>query len=345
MPVYTDPGNFLALSASFPVLDVRSPGEFEQGHIPGAFNLPLFNNEERAAIGTLYVQSGKDLAVKQGMELVGRKFGRFIEEVGLLVPGKEMLLHCWRGGMRSESLAWFFEKLGYKVILLEGGYKSYRRYIRPQFSKPVNILLVGGMTGSGKTELLNNLKELGQQTIDLEAMAHHKGSSFGHLGQEPQPTTEQFENDLFHAWNSIKVENALWLEHESKQIGKIFLPDPFYTSMLNGILLKINLPVGIRIQRLVKEYACFDKSILEEVLLHLKQNMGTLHCKLAMEALSRDDYEAVAALTLEYYDKTYENALHNRPVREIHPIYLESTDMNENAAHVLDFAMNKNFLQ
>lgn len=345
MSEYTHPANFLSLSASLPIIDVRSPGEYEKGHIYDAFNLPLFDNEERAIIGTLYVQSGKDLAVKQGMEIVGKKFGKFMDEVSKLVPGKEMLLHCWRGGMRSESLAWFFEKLGYKVVLLEGGYKSYRQFIRSQFSKPMNIILVGGMTGSGKTELLNRIATLGQQTIDLEAMAHHKGSSFGHLGQADQPSTEQFENNLFHAWDSMDNSRMLWLEHESKQIGKIFLPDPFYSSMLNGILIKVNLPVGIRIQRLVAEYACFDKSLLGDVLLHLKQNMGTLQCKLALEALNRDDFETVAQLTLEYYDKTYENAMLSRPVKEMHSIDLESNDMEVNAARILDYATKNNIIK
>jgi tRNA 2-selenouridine synthase len=343
MSQYTDPANFIFLSAHLPVIDVRSPGEFSKGHIPGAFNLPLFDNEERAMIGTLYVQSGRDIAIKEGMELVGRKFSRFIGEIERLVPGKEMLLHCWRGGMRSESLAWFFEKLGYKVTLLEGGYKSYRRFIRQEFSKPVKIILIGGMTGSGKTELLNRIG-VGEQTIDLEAMASHKGSSFGHLGQDQQPSTEQFENDLFASWNSIDPGRLLWLEHESKQIGKIFLPDPFYAAMLNGILLKINLPVHIRVQRLVKEYACFDLSLLQEVVVHLKQNMGTLQSKLAMEALSRNDFETVAGILLEYYDKTYENALKNKPVRVVHTIELESADMEENSSRLLEFVKTKNIL-
>jgi len=341
MPHYTDSNSFIELSDSLPVIDVRSPGEYVQGHISGAINLPLFNNEERAAIGTLYVQSGRELAVQQGLELVGRKFGRLIEEAGQLVPGKEMLLHCWRGGMRSESLAWFFEKLDYKVTLLEGGYKAYRRFIRQQFSKPAKIVLIGGMTGCGKTELLHRIAGFGKQTIDLEALANHRGSSFGHLGQDKQPTSEQFENELFAAWNSINPAKPLWLEHESKQIGNIFMPDPFYEAMLNGILFKVHLPESIRIERLVKEYSGFDKSLLEEILVHLKQGMGTLQSKLAIEALYRDDFETVAALTLHYFDKTYENALKKRPVRVMHDIVLESADMELNAARILEFVKIK----
>ncbi|NVO21031.1 MAG: tRNA 2-selenouridine(34) synthase MnmH [Bacteroidetes bacterium] len=338
MPNLISPYRFIELSASLPVIDVRSPGEYVKGHIHGAFNLPLFTNEERSVIGTLYVKSGKDIAVKEGLEMVGKKFGFFISEIEKLVPDKEMLVHCWRGGMRSESLAWFFEKLGHKVSLLQGGYKSYRSFIRKEFSKPMNILLIGGMTGSGKTELLNRIAAKGQQIIDLEALANHKGSSFGHLGQKVQPTTEQFENDLFDQWNSLNIEKALWLEYESKQVGKIFMPDPFHEAMLRGVLIKIDIPRSCRIKRLVNEYACFEMELLEAVLLHLKQSMGTLQCKKAIEALQRSDFETVADISLDYYDKTYQTALEKRPVKVVHKLEFENDDMLVNADRLLTFA-------
>jgi len=324
------------------MIDVRSPGEYVQGHIPGAYNLPLFSNEERAVIGTLYVQRGKEPAMKEGMEIVGRKFGSFIETVSGIAPGKKLLIHCWRGGMRSESLAWFFGKLGYEVSLLEGGYKAYRRYIRDGFSRPAHILLLGGMTGSGKTELLGKIAAQGQQAIDLESLANHKGSAFGHLGQDEQPTTEQFENDLYALWSKLDFSKPVWLEHESNRIGKVFFPDTFYATMQKGILLKVDLPVEIRIQRLLNEYAHFDNSLLAASLLHIRMEMGTLQCKQALDALERGDYEEVARISLVYYDKTYTHALVKRPLSKVIAIRLSSADMDENAMKILEFAKANN---
>lgn len=326
------------------MIDVRSPGEYVQGHIPGAYNLPLFSNEERAVIGTLYVQRGKEPAMKEGMEIVGRKFGSFIETVAGIAPGKKLLIHCWRGGMRSESLAWFFGKLGYEVSLLEGGYKAYRRFIRDGFNRPANILLLGGMTGSGKTELLGKIAAQGQQAIDLEWLANHKGSAFGHLGQDEQPTTEQFENDLYALWSKLDFSKPVWLEHESNRIGKVFFPDTFYATMQKGILLKVDLPVEIRIQRLLNEYAHFDNSLLAASLLHIRMEMGTLQCKQALDALERGDYEEVARISLEYYDKTYTHALAKRPLSKVIGIRLSSADMDENANSILEFAKANNLI-
>ena len=331
MPHACLPYRFADLAAELPVIDVRSPAEYAKGHISRAISIPLFNNEERAIVGTLYVQSGREHAIRQGLEIAGGKFKGFIEAVETAVPGKELALHCWRGGMRSESLAWFFERLGYKVHLLEGGYKAYRRFIREEFLKPLNLILLGGYTGSGKTDILQALSASGEQCIDLEALARHKGSVFGNLGQEVQPSTEQFENDLFCQWHSLQVHQPVWLEHESNRIGKVFLPETFFSAMLNGTLLKIILPLKIRIQRLVKEYAGFDKKLLEGALLSIRTEMGTHSCKLALSALEKDDFEQVASLALDYYDKTYTHALAKRPVRTVEEVFFDSDDAIQNA--------------
>jgi len=332
-----DSGTFLSMARQLPVIDVRSPGEFMQGHIHGAFNIPIFDNEERASIGTMYVQTGKDPAIKLGMEIVGNKFSHLIEEAERDAPGKEMLLHCWRGGMRSESLAWFFEKLGYCVTLLEGGYKSYRRFIRKEFEKPMKLFILGGMTGTGKTEILIHLAETGQQVIDLEALANHKGSAFGHLGQAEQPTTEQFENDLFNSWDRMDPGKIVWLEHESNKVGKVFLPEPFFNSMQQAPLIIVRLPVEIRIRRLISEYACYDKTMLEVSLLNIREHLGSLQTKLCLDALEKDDFETVAAHTLAYYDKTYGNSLRKRPPGTVYKLDFNTDDAVDNSTHLLDF--------
>jgi tRNA 2-selenouridine synthase len=183
---------FLEKARENPVVDVRSQKEYKQGHIPGALNLPLFNDDERAIIGTLYKNSGKETSVLKGLELVGPKLTGFIKQLRSLVSGKEILVHCWRGGMRSESMAWLFEVAGYHVSLLDGGYKAYRKFIREAVEGPFNFIILGGNTGSGKTEILKALSDAAEQVLDLEAIARHKGSVYGGLGFTDQPTEEKF---------------------------------------------------------------------------------------------------------------------------------------------------------
>jgi len=318
---------------------VRSPGEFQQGHIPGANNIPLFDNDERARVGTTYVKIGKEPAIELGKSIAGEKTDYYLEAIRKVVPEKQMLLHCWRGGMRSAKIAAFFAENGYKVFVLEGGYKAYRGFIRKQFSSGRPMFLIGGYTGSGKTDILKEIGELGHQIIDLEALACHKGSNFGHLGQLAQPTTEQFENDLFLQWAELEPLRPLWLEHESMGIGSIYLPDTFRAAMLNGLLFFIDVPKADRIQRLVQEYACFEKAELQSVLEHLSKFMGSYQSREALLALHNDDFVKVADLTLGYYDKLYENSLARRPVRKIVKVPLVSGSVAEHAKLILEQAL------
>ena len=169
---------------------------YASGHIPGAHNIPLFTNEERAIIGTLYVQVGKDPAVERGLELVGPKLADFVRQARELSAGKPLFLYCWRGGMRSGSMAWLFRTAGFKTFLLKGGYKAYRRSFIDLLDKyPWKIVVLGGPTGCGKTEILHRLQEKGQQVIDLEGLAHHKGSAFGALG-EPRAHSGIWDENL-----------------------------------------------------------------------------------------------------------------------------------------------------
>lgn len=343
MPTQLTPEFFLLQALQTPVLDVRSPGEYRQGHIPGAFNVPLFDNEERARVGTTYVQTGREEAVELGLEIVKPKFGRFLEAAREIAPGKQLLIHCWRGGMRSESLAGFYEENGYDAGLLTGGYKAYRKYIRNEFSRPVKTILLGGMTGSGKTEVLHALAEKGQQIIDLEALANHKGSSFGHLGFDGQPTTEQFENDLFAEWDSIDISRPVWIEHESNSIGTVFLPDTFFSKMNSSLMFRINLPFSIRVKRIVNEYAMFPLELLENALSRIRMRMGTLAHKEALQALANRDFEKVAAITLEYYDKTYALALERHPVRKVIDVNLSNDEPSENADYIIKLTQDLAF--
>ena len=188
---------FLEKAETIPVLDLRSPGEYEDGHITGAINMPLFDDDERAKVGTKYKQVSKEEAMLLGLDIVGPKMSDMVRKAMSLAVNGEICLYCWRGGMRSGSVAWLLSTAGLKVTRLVKGYKAYRHHIREAFSQDVNLIVIGGMTGSGKTDILLEMLEQGHQVLDLEGYANHKGSAFGMLGQEKQPSSEQFENDTY----------------------------------------------------------------------------------------------------------------------------------------------------
>ncbi len=328
---------FLPLTDTLPLVDVRSPAEFAQGHIPGAVNIPLFNNDERALVGIGYKNGGKEHAVQLGLEIVGPKLARFVKQAKRLAPQKELLIHCWRGGMRSESMAWLFETAGLKTHILEGGYKAYRRHIRQQFSRTVKMIVLGGFTGSGKTDILKALQKRGEQFLDIEKTAHHKGSVFGPLGQEPQPTNEQFENNLADVWRKFDFSKRIWVEDESRQLGKCVLPEPLFFQLRKAPLLKIIVPKPEREKRLVKEYGDFPKAELKEQLIKIRERLGGQYLKEALIALENNDLHKVAGLALRYYDKAYTHGTAQRPAEKVFEITLKEDHPEINAHMILKF--------
>jgi tRNA 2-selenouridine synthase len=304
MPKTADIPQFLELAQTLPVIDVRSPSEFRQGHIPQAENIALFNDEERAAVGTTYVQVGRNEAVLLGLELAGRKMRSLCEKI-LAVKSEQILVHCWRGGMRSQAMAWLFETVGKKCVVLEDGYKAFRRAVLAEMAVPRKLRILSGYTGSGKTEILAELKEQGQQVIDLEALAHHKGSAFGALGQLPQPSTEHFENMLFAELQKTDKAQPLWLEDESANIGKVQITPAFFAQMKQAETLQVLTPQAVRVQRLLKEYGNFDRSLLAESIKKVEKRLGYDKCKQALELCAAGDLEQVAKMLLDYYDKAY----------------------------------------
>ena len=204
---------FLELRPQSVVIDVRTPAEFEQGHIEGAINIPLFTNEERVVVGTLYKKVGKDAAIDKGLEFVGLRMASMVKQARKLYNGKPLLLYCWRGGMRSNSVAWLFTNAGLESHTVVGGYKSYRREFGLCLQKDWKFIVVGGSTGSGKTDVLKALESTGNQVVDLEGLAHHKGSSFGAIGERPQPSTEHFENKIFETMLRFDINKPVWIEN------------------------------------------------------------------------------------------------------------------------------------
>ncbi|RUT78805.1 tRNA 2-selenouridine(34) synthase MnmH [Ancylomarina longa] len=341
MAVLLEPKEFIELGNSIPMIDVRTIAEFEQGHIPGAKSLPIFTNDERALVGTKYKRAGKDSAVLLGLELVGPKLARFVRMAKKISPQKEILIHCWRGGMRSGSMAWLFETAGFKVYLLKGGYKAYRAYIREQFAKNSELIVLGGMTGSGKTEVLQELKKMGQQVLDLEGLANHKGSVFGALGQDDQPTNENFDNEMAKVWMGFDLNQPIWLEDESKSIGSVWINDILYEKMRNTTVVQMRMPKEERINRLVKEYANFETDALREIILKIEKRLGGQNVKMAFEYLENKDYHAVADLSLIYYDKAYMHGLEKREKETVLPIDLPKDNPFDNAKAILEFYKQK----
>lgn len=309
MAAVLNPKEFLELRSNVTILDVRSPKEYERGHIPQAVSMPLFTDEERAKVGTTYTRNGKDLAVILGLEFVGPKLAELVRFARKKANKQhEIALYCWRGGMRSGSVAWLLETAGFKVYLLRGGYKAYRTHLRYTLKvQDADIRLLGGMTGSGKTEILYKVKELGGQILDLEGYANHKGSAFGAIGQQKQPFAEMFENLLFDDWITLDFSRPIWVEDESKSIGSIFIPDELYDKMWNAILYRISLPKSYRINRLVNEYAGFSDELIKEAILKIEKRLGFDVSKKCLTALENRDYHQIVDLTLNYYDKAYLN--------------------------------------
>ena len=299
---------------SYPILDVRAPVEFAQGHVPGALNLPLFTDEERARIGTTYKQVSQDRAVHLGLELFGPKMSAMVKLAQKLVPTKEVRLHCWRGGMRSGTVQWLLELAGFRVHLLDHGYKDYRRAVLAAFAEPRPWRVLGGLTGSGKTDVLHQLAAApGPAVLDLEGLAHHKGSAFGAIGQPAQPTQEQFENNLAAALAALPADAPVWVEDESRQIGRLTIPPALFTQLRAAPRWVLEVPRAARVAKLAAEYGAEDPAELAAAIERLQKRLGGLATKQALAAVEARDFPLMVELVLDYYDKTYTYGLAPRP--------------------------------
>lgn len=303
---------FFELSAQHPVIDVRTPAEFEHGHIPAAINIPLFSNEERAEIGTLYKQQGRKPAMLRGMELVSPKLTEFLKTAENISNKGTLLVHCWRGGMRSGAMSWLFEWYGFKVYTLKGGYKSFRRMVLDSFSQPRKIKILGGKTGSGKTLILQELGKLGQPILDLEGMANHKGSAFGALGEEPQPTQEMFENEIAIQILKIPANATVWIEDESHNVGKRVIPNALFEQMRTANVYYVDLPVEKRVEYLTQAYGKYNKEELAASIEKIWKRLGPQHAKAAIEAIELGDLKKACEISLVYYDKSYAHGVGKR---------------------------------
>lgn len=302
---------FLNSRTNIPVVDVRTPAEFIQAHIPEAINIPLFSNEERAIVGTIYKQNGKNQAVIKGLEFAAPKLAPFVKQA-IKLKTDQLLMYCWRGGMRSGSMAWLFETAGIKVKTLYGGYKSYRNHVLNSFQEPLKLIVLGGFTGAGKTDILNALEQNGEQILDLEALANHKGSAFGALGQKKQPTVEMFENMLFDKISCLDKSKHIWIEDEGKNIGRVNICNTIWTQLRTAPVVIADTNRNIRLDRLVKDYACFSKEELAISIKRIEKRLGYDHCQKALQECEKGNFRTVAEICLTYYDKAYNLQLSTR---------------------------------
>jgi tRNA 2-selenouridine synthase len=327
--------NFLELAIEHPVLDVRSPGEYGHAHIPGAHTLPLFTDEERKIVGTAYKQESREKAIKLGLDFFGPKMQRMIEEAERIcgcklqiadsqrsdkseisnLKSKILLVYCWRGGMRSAGVAWLLDLYGFKVYTLIGGYKNFRQYVLNIFKLPFQFNVVGGYTGSGKTEVLRGLQEQGARVVDLENIARHKGSAFGNIGMPKQPGQEMFENLLAMDLRRSVADDPLatvWLEDESQRIGLVNIPNDIWNTMRQSPVYFLNIPFEERLKHIIDEYGSFDKQRMIDAIGRIREKLGGLNAKNAIAFLDEENIPESFRILLEYYDRFYLKALHNR---------------------------------
>ncbi len=345
---------FLELVNQFPVLDARSPGEYENAHIPGAYSLPLFTDEERKVVGTVYKQESKQKAIKKGLQYFGVKMVKMVEEAERIIDAhnaenaadrpkqKTVIVHCWRGGMRSAGVAWLLDLYGFKVHTVTGGYKSFRRWCNVQFSKEYPFKIIGGYTGSGKTEILRALTLSGSTAIDLEALANHKGSAFGHLGQKPQPTQEMFENRLAIALSAATSAGCIWLEDESQRIGTVNIPPILYTYIKTRPVYFLEIPFNERLEYIVDSYGIFEKEKLAESIIRIEKRLSGLETKMALQYLETGDIFNCFKILLKYYDKYYLKCLEQKKenILFIKKIALDNTDASKNADTLREMESN-----
>ena len=296
-----------------PTIDVRAPGEFAKGHIPGAVNIPLFDDSERAEVGITYKNRGRNEAIATGLRIVGEKADRLIDELAQFPANGQVFIHCWRGGMRSEGFTWLAMRCGLRPSRISGGYKAYRRAAHDELAKPRPIVILSGLTGAGKTQLLDQLRDHGEQVVDLEGLANHRGSAFGGIGQPPQPTVEQFENQLFEQWRQLDSNRVVWIEGESQAIGRIHIPQPVWVQMCSAPTLFVEADHSSRVEFLIEHYGELPKPDLETAIGKVKKRLGGLRYTAALEALNNNDIRTFTSIALEYYDKAYRNALKKRP--------------------------------
>lgn len=339
--------SLLDFSAAVPVFDVRSPSEFAHAHIPGAISLPLFSDQERKKIGTAYKQESRTKAIRFGLEYFGPKLLPLVDQVlahmaQQKLEHKKVIVHCWRGGMRSAAVAWLLDLYGFEVFLIKGGYKAVRKVLLAQFEEKYALIVIGGYTGSNKTGLIQTLRQKGKAAIDLEGLAKHKGSAFGNLDQLPQPSQEFFENQLALELYKLRHEPQIFVEGESQRIGHVNIPQTLYQQMRSATLVFVDIPFEQRLNHIMAEYGKASKDKLLSATVRLQKRLGGLETKNAVAALLEDDIQTCFAILLRYYDKWYLHSTYEKEKAPRQILRFECNDCDEekNYSALMNYVRN-----
>jgi len=326
-----------ALLDSHCIIDVRTPLEFAEDHLPGAINVPILNNEERVKVGTIHKQIGPQLARQLGLELTCGRFGAMVAEIAAHAAGRPVLVYCWRGGLRSLSMAILLEMTGHPVVQLRGGYKAFRHQVMAYFEKfasPAPLIVIHGMTGIGKTTFINGLDRQSWTTIDLEGLACHRGSAFGEVGLDQSLSQKRFDTLLWDRFRRASADRPIVLEGESQRIGRISLPGNLYEAMAASCKIWCHASLDTRIRRLAVEYAREEyREPMAAALERIKKKLGGQRYAELAGLLAAWDIEGLGrGLIEQYYDKLYYK---NRPWTPDVEIDLE--DFNKAEHHLCRF--------
>lgn len=295
---------------TYTFVDVRSPKEFAEDCIPNAINIPLFSNEERAIVGTIYKQQSREEAMDEGIKIIAEKLPLMMDEYKK-ISEKKLCIYCWRGGMRSGSVVGLLKALKYNVIQLDGGYKEYRQYVREQLEKismPPFIVMYG-LTGSGKTEMLQHLPN----SLDLEGLAQHRGSIFGDIGLQPR-SQKMFESLFLQRLLVLQKEKFILTEGESRRIGRVVLPERLWKHMQQGKKVKVVCPVQERVERLYNEYcATPDNALLIKKIGYIEKHLGKNNAEMLIQLLNEGKIkDVIEKILVQYYDRLYSHTVDNK---------------------------------
>ncbi|HEY4551932.1 MAG TPA: tRNA 2-selenouridine(34) synthase MnmH [Bacillaceae bacterium] len=327
------------------IVDVRSPGEFHEATIPGSINIPVFNNEERAEVGTLYKQVGKEAAMERGLAIFSQKLPAFISEFKQIET--PVTVFCWRGGMRSKTAATVLDLMGIHANRLAGGVRSYRRWVVQTLEEadfPPRLFVLNGYTGTGKTAILRQLEDGGYPVIDLEKMAGHRGSIFGQIGLTPS-NQKKFDSLLVEAMSIFQNEPFVFIEGESKRIGKVYIPDFLYKKKEQGLQLFIHLPIEERIKNILEDYQPWQyPERFKEAFQFIRKRMHTPIAKEVESNIENGHFESATELLLKYYyDPRYEHSIQNQP--ENGKIVIEAASKEEAFQRILDMIAERKELK